>query len=353
METIAIIGASGSCGRQLCAQLLVLLPGSKLQLVGRRGGKSAHALPGLVCDLTDAFEERSPEMEIVLDPEDIDADLVIMMAGATLRSQVTSKDVDTNRDRLGKANLGIFTTYANALAKQKSGRKPIVIVQSNPVELGVQIFAEKLGRKRVLGAGALSDSLRFRSEIARRLGINRNKIMAPVLGQHGDYLVPIYSQIRVRGAPDGMQEVIDNIKDAGSNLMEYPDKIRQGKARVIELIAEGRTQEAYDFVNDLRPELGAAVRPLFTHFTCHSTEMATAHSVAEFVQAFLDGSYRAVPAQVVLEGEWLDIHGVVAAPVVLGPNGWLSVLPLEMNDNEIDAVKAAAKSIQKANEVYV
>jgi malate dehydrogenase len=51
---IAIIGAAGSCGRRLAAQLLnrhLLPPSARLQLLGHQGGRSADELWGLRADL--------------------------------------------------------------------------------------------------------------------------------------------------------------------------------------------------------------------------------------------------------------------------------------------------------------
>ena len=59
---LAIVGAAGSCGRQLAAQVLErrLLPASaRLQLVGHEGGRSADELWGLRADLEDAFVDAA------------------------------------------------------------------------------------------------------------------------------------------------------------------------------------------------------------------------------------------------------------------------------------------------------
>ncbi len=79
-------------------------------------------------------------------------------------------------------------------------------MQSNPVELGVQIFASRLGRRWVLGAGSWSDTQRFRREIALEFGVRRTHVQAFTVGQHGDHLVPVWSKIRVRGVE---QERVD------------------------------------------------------------------------------------------------------------------------------------------------
>lgn len=255
-----------------------------MQIVGHRGGTSEHELWGLMCDLTDAFDETSPEFEIVLDAENIDADIVVMLAGATIRA---GGGIDWGQ--LGKINRSIFQTYADALVKKSP--KSIVTVQSIPVELGVQIFAEKLGRERVLGTGALSDTQRFRSEIARILGIHRNRIMSPVFGQHGSNMVPIYSLIHVRGVK---KEAVDALID--QTRMNHTARTARdnsrGPVQVIEFIKAKKCDEAYTYIQGLCPDLGAAVRPIFTDFTSDlTTEIATAHSVAEIVQAFAEGAY--------------------------------------------------------------
>ena len=81
---LAVIGATGHCGRQLVVQLLDrgLIPNSgNLQLVGHHGGISEMGLHSLRADLTDAFCDSAPSIEMVIDPECIHADVVVMLAG--------------------------------------------------------------------------------------------------------------------------------------------------------------------------------------------------------------------------------------------------------------------------------
>ncbi|NJO21534.1 MAG: hypothetical protein HC838_17895 [Spirulinaceae cyanobacterium RM2_2_10] len=60
---VAVIGASGDCGREIVAQLVgvgALEPTERLQLVGRMDGRSAKLLFGLCSDLEDAYAEKAP-----------------------------------------------------------------------------------------------------------------------------------------------------------------------------------------------------------------------------------------------------------------------------------------------------
>ena len=346
---VAIVGAGGSCGRQLAAQLLeqrILPASSRLQLATHHGGRSEHELWGLRTDLEDAFVDNAPAIEVVLKPSAIDADLVVMLAGATIS---TDPNAPIDRAALGHTNHQIFVEYADALAAS-SGSTPIVIVQSNPVELGVQVFAERLGRHRGLGAGAWSDTLRLRAEIAAELGVSRPQVHAWILGQHGDHAVPLWSQLQVRGAAIADAEAMVARTLAGRTLADFPDEVRTSKSQMLKLVQNGQVEDAYALVQSLAPDLRAAVKPFFTHFTAgRTTEMATAHAVVEIVAALEKGEQRVLPAQVALEGEWLGLHGVVAAPVILGLDGWDSVCPLEPNPDEVVALTVALDSIAAAN----
>ncbi|MGI9523719.1 MAG: lactate/malate family dehydrogenase, partial [Hyphomicrobiaceae bacterium] len=345
---LAIIGAAGSCGRQLAVQLLderVMRPTARLQLVGHHGGRSEDELWGVRADLRDAFVDDAPTIDLVFDPEAIRADIVVMLAGATVS---TDPNASADRAALGRENRRIFQTYADALARCP-GPPPIVIVQSNPVELGVQIFAEKLGRHRVLGAGAWSDTLRFRGEIAAELGIGRRAVHVYVLGQHGLNLVPIWSQLNVRGVEQAtVREHVHRFR-LGRSLSEFPGELRAHMAHLLELVRTSDVGAAYDFVQSLTPDLRMAVKPFFIHYTSgRTTEIATAHAVADIASPLIRGEHRIRPAQVALDGEWLGIRGVIAAPILLGLDGWERVHPMNLDEDEEKALVEAAGVIEGA-----
>ena len=345
---VAIIGAAGSCGRQLAAQLLErrVVPGSgRLQLVGHRGGRSETELWGLRADLEDAFEDDAPKIELVLDATDIDASVVAMLAGATIPND---PGAPTDRAALGRTNMRMFHQYADALAARGS-RPPTVIVQSNPVELGVAIFASRLGRQHVLGAGAWSDTLRLRAEVAADLGVRRPQVHVPVLGQHGDNLVPIWSQLKVQGLDGARVAEFTQATRSGRDLASMPAEIRAERERMVATVRDGHVDVAYERVRSLPADMRAAVKPFFTHFTSgHTTEMVTAHAVADIIAAILSGDERVLPAQVALEGEWLGISGVVGAPIAVGPTGWSQVIPISLDRAETTAVTTAAATIAAA-----
>ncbi|MCK5247739.1 lactate dehydrogenase, partial [Candidatus Bipolaricaulota bacterium] len=158
---IAVIGACGDVGRQISQQIVserLLDRDERLVLVGNAGGTSARSAYGLAADLTDAYAEIRPVIEVVLDPSDIRADLIVAAAGVTPKPVLGSAPM--SRDGLAEGNAKVFRRYAQAIAENGHGHE-IVVCIANPVELAVGIFAQHLGRSRVVGMGAFLDSLRF------------------------------------------------------------------------------------------------------------------------------------------------------------------------------------------------
>lgn len=341
---VAIIGAAGACGRQLATQLLdrrVVPETARLQLVGHRGGTSETELWGLRADLEDAFDDWSPTIELVLDPADVRADIVVMLAGATVS---LDSNAPVDRAALGRTNAPLFEEYARTFAAWE--RPPIVVVQSNPVELGVHIFAQHLPPRRVLGAAGWSDTLRFRHELAVELGVRRREVSGFVLGQHGDHLVPAWSLVRVHGmTADEAQEQVARIR-GGRALADLPGQIMAARSEVLDLIRSGRVQDAYDRVKGLPADLRVAVKPFFTNFTSgRTTEAVTAHAAADIVAAIVEGRWQGIPAQVVDPDRWGGLTGPLAIPVVLGPNGWLATVAADLADDELVALRAADEAV--------
>lgn len=70
---VAIVGATGSCGRQVAAQMVersLLSEDANLHLVGHAGGAHESELWGLRADLYDAFADAAPTIHVGTDVAD-------------------------------------------------------------------------------------------------------------------------------------------------------------------------------------------------------------------------------------------------------------------------------------------
>lgn len=333
---VSVIGASGDCGREIVSQLLdfrVLAPTERLQVVGRAQGKSAQSLYGLCSDLEDAYAEIAPNFDVALYPEEIVGDIIVFCAGVTLSTDGKA----TSRDELAALNLPLFHRYAAALKQYGHGQEVVLIV-TNPVELAVDVFSQYLGRQRVLGIGAYSDSLRFRREIARDLGVRRQLVQGFVVGEHGDGMVPLWSSVKIHGFDaEELTHTIERVKRR--SIEEFPEEIHQEKQTVFEYLRAEKIKEAYRYVDSLPPDLRVVLKPFVTQMSGAKTISATANVTVNLVRHLMEGQELVVSGQVKLEGEFHDLNEPLGVPIVVTPFGWTQVVPLKLWEDEVQLLK--------------
>ena len=344
--SVAIIGASGSVGSTLAAHILrseVLEPADRLQLVGHGASKSERMLLAERIDLLDAFDDGRVEVEMVPNISDVDADIVIMTAGAGLSPQCI------NRRDVAFVNREIFERIAEECARTVP--EALFILVSNPVELAVRIFAERVERARVIGMGAQQDSLRFARAIAKDLGISRHDVRASVLGEHGQAMVPLWTSVELLVPNHDARASLEQLKQrsAANPLSERATTLR---AEVMEHLQAERIPEAYDATLRALPDARIMVEPAITRHCMHSTPNATAAATLRCLAAALADDRRLVHGQVMVRGEVLDLAGVCGVPLTLSRAGWRSEPIGSLNSAEIEALVQAANSISEfASEV--
>ena len=320
---ISVIGASGGCGREIVTRLVsegVLGRRELLQLVGGNPASSRPSyLHGLRADLQDAYAENIPEIDVTDDADEIVGDIVVMSAGQTFPTDAAKTGSMQSRDALAHANAALFEHFAAAVARNRKGNPPIVIVVSNPVELGVHVFCRHLPREYVLGMGAFSDSQRFRWEIASQLGLGRQRVHASMAGEHGLGMVPLWSTVRVHGLQaDELAATIARLRD-GTSSADFPARLAAQHAA---LIADMMTDpingpvKALERVARLPPDLRVALKPFPVHYSQAKTIAATATATVELVTALCQGRAVEICAQYLHRGE-LGIHGPIGNRLIL------------------------------------
>jgi malate dehydrogenase len=322
---VTIVGAGGGCGREIVKQIIqqrLLEYREILQLVGSNPNSShPHQLLGFRADLQDAYAEIIPEINVTDDPGRIIGDVVVIAGGATFST--STDDIGTaSRDTLASGNIEFFERFAKSIGRTRPLDPPVVIVVTNPVELGVKIFSQFLPRENVIGMGAFSDSSRFRWEIASELGIRRQRVHGYMLGEHGSGLIPIWSSVRVHGMTASEWTLAERQIRRGLTTEGYHEALSRHQAKLIEMIKSDRLlgpAKALDYVTELSPDLRVALKPFAIHYTHAKTQTATAAATTELVKAVLEGRHIEISAQFMHAGE-NGLHGPFGSRVMLAGN---------------------------------
>lgn len=348
---IAVIGAGGAVGSEV-ARLIVserlLERDQRLLLVGNPKGKSSKSLFGFAVDLMDAYAEVCPQIDVITDPEKINADLIVMAAG---QSMIKDSTMDS-RDALAEYNYPVFEHYASALAKNGRGCE-IVVCISNPNELSVAAFANHLGRKRVIGMGSYLDTLRFRKEIAVDLGIRRQLIHGFMLGEHGANMVPVWSATHVYGYDDeALSEALIKIR-LGFKFSSFYTDVATVRDKVLEMIREDKINESFELVDSYPPDIRAVVKPFITHLCGSKTIVGTARATLELIQAITSGHDTFISGQVNIQGEFYGIHGTLGVPLIIGNQGVEQIVEIKLTKEEKTVLVQKAKNINKKLEKFL
>jgi malate dehydrogenase len=341
MACISIIGASGAVGSTLAAHVLrsgLLRNGDRLQLVARGVGLGATKLLCTRIDLMDAFDDLGVDIEVVANIEEVDGDIVVMCAGISSPAKVIDR-----RD-WGRSNLDLYEKIAETCAQRVPDS--LFIIVSNPVELAVRIFSEKLGRNRVIGMGAEQDSLRFARAIAHDLGVSRHDVFASVLGEHGQAMIPLWSSVELNTTDGRLLADLESMR-VRSGAAPLDQRVAELKKRVLEFLEEELIDEAYEITRQSLPDARIFVQPSITWRTIHSTPHATANATLRFLTELLADNQRPLHGQVLLSGEFSEIQGVCGVPLDISNDGW-RVRPVKpLLEEEESKISLAAASIEK------
>lgn len=124
------------------------------------------------------------------------SDVICITAG--LRRQPNESRLD-----LINRNTDLFLKILEQVDAAGVKQDAIVVVVSNPVDILTYLAADRLDlpASQVIGLGTQLDTIRFRSLIAQQCQLPPTQVSAIILGEHGDSMVPIWSNATVNGLP--------------------------------------------------------------------------------------------------------------------------------------------------------
>ena len=185
---------------------------------------------------------------------------------------------------------------------------PIVLLVSNPLDILTYFFQKESGfsRFKVFGIASSLDASRFRYLISKKFNISQSLISnALVIGEHGDSMVPVFSNVIVKNSP-----LLSMLKDRNSmtdELRNYWKLLRKYKSRS----QYGIAKNTYDVLDTI----------------VNSKELS-------------------VPVSVVLEGEYDEKDVSVGVPVRINQNGISEIQKINLDAFEKKMFKISSNVIR-------
>jgi len=217
---VSIIGGGGRVGSNAAYALQLGGIGDEIMLVDI----DAEGARGEALDLTHGRSATGGPRVTSGDYEVIaGSDVVVVTAGLRRRPE-------ESRLELIERNAALFGEIVRSVQRVDLAPEAILLVVTNPVDVLTYVAATELGwpRKRTIGLGTMLDSLRFRSLLGEALDVDPSRIEGVILGEHGDSMVPLVSQLRYDGKPisavpgyseGAVQEAVQATRTAGAECL--------------------------------------------------------------------------------------------------------------------------------------
>ena len=268
-----------------------------IQLVNRHKEKAL----GQAMDISNAIPADSSITVTAADYSEIKNSNVIVISAST-------GTYTANRVELLSEQVQMIKNIAKQVKQFANSAK--ILILSNPVDVLTYHFLKESGfpREQVFGVASSLDSSRFRYLIARELKTNQSEIKnALVLGEHGDSMVPIFSNAKWNEQP-----VLDIINDG---------QVHQIKGDLI------------FYWKILREYKGPSI-------------FGIAKNTTDIIRAIVKDEEISVPVSVMLEGEY-GISGVsLGIPTKISKEK-LTIQELTLQKSELDLLHKSAATIKE------
>lgn len=297
MNKVSIIGGGGTIGS--AAGFLIALRGKydEVCLIDLNRNLALNH----VMDIDNAITGISSTRVYAGDMSDLKDSHVVIMTASVPNRNVTS------RMAFLEDNLKIMDSVGAEIAKYAP--EAIVIMASNPADLLNYYLYKKFDLKREKCIGyTLNDSRRFAWAIQGITGLKEESLFAPVIGEHGEGQVPLFSQVKVDGKPLHLSE--------------------EEKEAVLAKVDNWFVQ--------------------FNQLNINRTSgWTSAVGLAEVSEALLQTEPVLMMESAILTGQY-GLEGLsIGVPVHLNRNGVQEVLEWDLAEDELEKFKATARKIKE------
>jgi L-lactate dehydrogenase len=167
------------------------------------------------------------------------AALVMITAGVNEKTGgATDRSDPEGRLRLLDKNAGIYREIVPRIAH--AAPEAVILVVTDPPDPLADVARECVGHDRVLSAGTLLDSQRFRVHLARHFDVDAAHADAQVIGDHGTSQVFLWSGARIGGTPAQML-----LEARGEDFAEFRDQLEKDVRYANITIIEGNNASQF------------------------------------------------------------------------------------------------------------
>lgn len=237
-----------------------------------------------------------------------DAAIVIITAGAAQKPDETRLD-------LVHKNAAIMKSIITEITKRNFAG--ILLIVSNPVDILTYTALKESGfpANRVIGSGTVLDTARLKYEVGEHLGVDSRSVHAFIIGEHGDSELAVWSSATVSGLPT-------------DDFCELRGHFNHEEAT--ERIFESVKNSAYEIIEKKK-----------------ATYYGIAMAVRRICEAIVRDEKSILPVSSLMQGEY-GLHDVVLSmPAVLGAHGVEKVVPISLNEKELEKLQASAKTLKE------
>lgn len=299
---VSIVGGGGLVGS--CAASALQFGGivKEIALVD----VNQDLVEGQVLDLLHGASLTSDQKLVAGGPElSKDADIVCITAGLRRKPEESRLDL-INR------NVALFRSLLGDLKQVGFKSDAKIFVVSNPVDVLTYLAVQELSLppQQVIGLGTVLDTTRLRSMLAQRIDAPPSQVQVTILGEHGDSMVPIWSNAQVAGLP----------------LEKFPG-VTPGLIAEVEKKTRGSGAEV------IKKKGGAG--------------FAVGVSIADVIHSIALNQQRILPVSSLQNGAY-GLHDVcISVPTVVGQSGAGSHIEIELWPKELTALQRSGQVLRE------
>jgi malate dehydrogenase len=232
---------------------------------------------------------------------------------AVITSGLPRKPGMTREELIG-INAGIVKGVAENILKYSP--EAIIVVISNPMDTMTYLSLKSLNlpKNRIIGMGGILDSARFKYYLSQALDCNPGDLQGFVIGGHGDTtMIPLTRYATYQSLP------VSNLLDEAA-LNKVAADTMVGGATLTGLLGT-------------------------------SAWYAPGAAGAALVESIVRDEKKIFTCCVALEGEYGQSDICLGVPVVVGRNGWESIVDFKLTEEEQAKFNKSADAVRSMNNV--